>query len=157
MTLQAAQRPPTATMTERRRKKGPRAGRRIAAMALTAAVVVAGCGGGGSAQDQITSTVKDFYSGFVSGDGNKACDQLTSSTQQSLLRSAKGSSCSAAISRASKVLPDSVKKQAKNVDVTNIKVNGNSATATIKGGGQSGSVQLTKQGGKWKISNFPGG
>lgn len=144
----------TGAPADPRPRPGARARRATAATILVAALVGAGCGGG--AQDQISATVKDFYSGLLSNDGKKSCDQLDAKTQQAVQRSIRASSCGAAIGRLSKVLPSSLKDRIKKATVTNIKVNGDHATATVKGGGQSGSVALTKQGGDWKISNFPG-
>jgi Domain of unknown function (DUF4878) len=133
--------------------------RRATTLLATAAVAVAGCGGGGAADD-VQSAVKSYLNSFVDGDGAKACSLMTASTRKQFVKRTKPltktTDCAAAIeairTQAGQPAMDALKK----VKVSDVKVNGDSATVKLTSGKNSSTATLKKEGGGWKVSGAPG-
>jgi hypothetical protein len=111
--------------------------------------------------------LKDAAEATAKGDGDKACGHLTDEAQrQALLQlgSAGGpgtTSCSQLVGRAQFFLTPLDKERIKDLEATEISVNGTSASATLRGnaGEQPGQatvvpLNLAKIDGDWKISGF---
>ena len=130
-----------------------------AVMAATAALALASCGGGGqSDKEQVESTVRDYYTAFADGDGDKACDQLAEQTQQQFVKAAGAKSCADALQKAAQ-RPD-VRRftdRLRSAKVLSVEVKGDNATAKVQAIGTTTSVPLVKQGDSWKIEGQIGG
>jgi cyclophilin family peptidyl-prolyl cis-trans isomerase len=129
----------------------------FALLALSA--LVAGCGGGGgSDQDKITKVLQDYNAALADGDGAKACGLFTSEGQQKLAASlkeispqAQSNDCAQLVRDVSSTITDANKKRIKAIQIKNIKVKGDKATAL------SGVLTtLAKDGDDWKITDFQG-
>lgn len=114
------------------------------------AVPVAGCGGGD--KGDIQSVVDDFSSALLDTDGEKACDLLTDNAVKGLTGSDDRDGCVKAIDGAAKPTDDD-RKQLEDPEVTDLKVDGNTATAVIKteGDDDPSRTRFKKEGGDWKI------
>ena len=122
------------------------------------AIAVAGCGGGGQSDKQkIESTVHDYFTAFSSGDFAKACDALSESTREDLVKAARVKDCTTALSRgAAKADVKQFAQQLKNVQVESVQIHGNTATAKVKALGSTTSVPMTKEGSDWKVQGPAG-
>jgi hypothetical protein len=127
---------------------------RTALVALILTAVVAGCGGSSSSdEDQIKATTSDFVSAVKKKDWAGACDQLSKAAQDELMKQGaalKAKDCADTLTKAANLGGDDAFKGLA-TDVTNIKVNGNKATA--KNGKDD--ANFVKEGGEWKIDIGP--
>jgi hypothetical protein len=132
-----------------------------------AAAVLAGCGGGGANTDAdaIAQVTRNAAKAVADKDGDKACGYLTPEAQrQAELQVGFGQlgsvDCPTLVKRATAFLSPIDREQIKDLQPTNIQINGTSASTTMTtqtGSAQQGmSVQLnlTKVGSDWKISGF---
>jgi uncharacterized protein DUF4878 len=137
---------------------GSRPMRRATTILATAAIAVAGCGGGPA--DDVESAIKSYIGAFKDGDGEKACSLMTRSTRKQFVTRTKAltktTDCAAAIeairTQAGQPAMDALKK----VKVSDVKVNGNTATARLSTGKNSSTATLKKEDGAWKVSGAPG-
>lgn len=143
------------------------AGRALLGLTV-AALVAVGCGGGGtkSDPDAIASVLKHAAEAAAKGDGDAACANLTADAQRQVvfqLARAGGpgtTSCSQLVARAQFFLTPIDKQRIKNLEVADIRVNGNSASATLRGEGSAPGqpisipFNLAKVGSDWKVSGF---
>lgn len=125
------------------------------AAALVAAAVSACGGSSGSSQNSPSTAVKSYLTALATGDGARACGVLTTTMQNralSLARSQgiKASSCPALFSQLKGQTTAAQRRTLMNAKVGSVRVSGNTATVTLKGGTQP--ATLTKSGGKWLIS-----
>jgi hypothetical protein len=122
------------------------------------AVALAGCGGGGS--DDAKSAIKDYLNAFVSGDGAKACSLMTDQTRQQFVTQVKPitktTDCAKAITALRTAAGPTVMNALKKTEIKDVKVNGNTATATLKSGSSASTTRLQKEGGQWKVTGLPG-
>jgi hypothetical protein len=108
--------------------------------------LAAGCGdddggsdsGGGSDEDQITATID----AFAKGDSG-SCDALTDEAAQDLFGGRD--ECEDAASD---------ENDSADVDVADIQIDGDTATAKGTSGGDTANISLEKDGDEWKISAF---
>jgi peptidyl-prolyl cis-trans isomerase B (cyclophilin B) len=129
---------------------------RTLAALLALAAIAAGCGS--SDEDKVKSVLKDYNAALVDGDGKKACGLFTSDGQKKLAASLKAlaptaasSDCAQLVRDVSATITDDNGKRIKAIAIKNVKVKGNTASAT------SGvETQLAKDGGDWKITDFAG-
>ena len=129
-------------------RRGACAGALIAALAFGGL----GCGGGGDS-DKVKDTVKSFFSALADRDGNKACSLLS----KSLVASAQvgGGVCAKSVKAvAAQAVPDNKRGEARDIDVTDVKIKGSTATAFAKGKKGKRQVTLLKEGGKWKLATL---
>jgi hypothetical protein len=128
----------------------------VAAAALVAAFSLAACGGSSSSisadKNQITTAIQ---AATTSGDPG-ACTKYQ--TPRFTGQTNGGSTGQAAVKSCEQNAANSAASKA---DVSNVSVNGNSATATITLtgsalNGQTVDVGLVKQGGQWKLDDFKG-
>ena len=126
-----------------------------AALAAAAALALAGCGGSDSPSDEaaIKSVVRTYFTAFADGNGSEACDQLSVDTRGQIADAAKPKTCAAALTDASK-RPE-VKQYLddfRKVEVEEVTVAGNDASAKVKAIGETTTVPFIKVGGDWKIN-----
>lgn len=130
--------------------------------------MAAGCGGGGakSDPDAIAALLENVAEATANGDGDAACADLTDEAQrQAVMQLAPAggpgtTNCPQLVGRAQFFLTPIDKQRIKNLEAADIRVNGDSASATMRGEGSAPGQQisvplnLTKSGGDWKISGF---
>jgi hypothetical protein len=107
--------------------------------------------GGGDAE-AAEQTVRDYIDGIVSGDGGKVCDQFTSAGREEL---DEIGGCEELFDGLLTALSDEQKDEIRQAD-PEVEVNGDRATATvpsIEGDGEE-TINLSKEGGEWKISDI---
>lgn len=134
-----------------------------AAVAVVVAAALAGCGGGGQrvpSSDAASATVLGFAKAFGAGKGDQACALLTDDARAAFLKRVQAlvptKDCALAMNRVHDEAGDAVTQAFASATVTNVKVNGGAATATLTASGHSTSVGLAEQGGKWKLTGVPG-
>ena len=132
------------------------------------AAVLAGCGGSSAPKsdaDAVTKTVTDAAHAVADKDGDKACGYLTADAQRQAALQVGGGQlgsvdCPTLVKRATAFLSPLDRQQIKDLQPTNVVVNGSSASATLAtqtGSSQPGAsiqLNLTKVGNDWKISGF---
>lgn len=130
--------------------------RRLSAVTLTVLMcVLTACGGGGggdSDEDQIKSAVEQFATGVLDKDSGKACGVLTAKAVEEFSGDA-GGDCEKLLDLVSEAITEEDRKEFENPKVTEIKVDGDSATAKVDGD----ETRFTKDGGDWKIDGTPTG
>jgi hypothetical protein len=138
-------------------------GAREAAVGAAAALaVLGGCGGGGKVPDPdaARSAVSHFAKAFGGGDGKAACDLLTKAAQAAFVKRvqvlAATKDCPAAMAKVHAAAGADVNAALSAATVSNVKVAGATATATLTASGHSTSVNLAKQDGVWELTGVPG-
>ncbi len=118
--------------------KGP-----SAAALVGLALALAGCGSSGTSSPQKTLTT--FLHAAASGDGAKACAQLTVQAQSQIVR---GLSCAQGMKLASGLYGPIIKR----ITITDLKTQGNAASGiTMVNGKPMARFHMTKSGGRWMI------
>lgn len=126
------------------------------AVAVAAAVaLLAGCGGTSDSQ-QVNSAIRTYLAGIANRNGQQSCNQLTPAAAQGLLTSANqqdpnlgAKSCAEVLNALSRLITASEKQQLLDAKIRDIKIKGNSATATVQGGDRA--AELVKTNGHWLI------
>jgi hypothetical protein len=129
-----------------------RRGACAAALIASLAFGAVGCGGGGDS-GKVKDTVKSFFVALADRDGKKACSLLS----KALVASAQvgGNDCAKSVKAvAAQAVPDNKRSEAKNIQVTDVKIKGTTATAFAKGKRGKRQVTLVKEGGKWKLATL---
>lgn len=124
--------------------------RLLAIVLAVVATALAACGGE-SEEDKAKSTVEDYLKAVTDGDGGAACELVSARTKKRIERG--GRSCATTISSLNTGSGKAVLQQFKKAEVENVKVNGDTATATIKVAGLSQPARLRKEGGDWKLDS----
>src|SRR3954451_3622575 len=113
------------------------------------AAVLAGCGGGAakSDADAVSQVLKDAAHAVAHQDGDKACGYLTPDAQrQAELQVGAGvlgqTDCSTLVNRATAFLSPLDKTRIKNLQPTNVQVNGTAASARLAAEGMSIDLNL---------------
>jgi hypothetical protein len=132
--------------------------RRAAALFTAATLLLAGCGGG--SRDSPESTVRDYLNAFVTGDGAKACSLMTAKTRKQFVRGARRvtrtGDCATAVDRIRNRAAPGVLDALKKTKISDVKVTGDRATASLSSAAGSSVTQLQKVGSSWKITGAPG-
>jgi hypothetical protein len=132
--------------------------RRATTLLVCAGLALAGCGG--SESDDARSAVRSYLDAFVKGDGAKACSLMTAATRRQFVARTKAltktADCALAIEAIRTQAGDQSMAALKKLELTDVKVTGNTARVTLKSGGSSSTAELAKEGGGWKISGAPG-
>ena len=127
------------------------AGALIAGLAFGAV----GCGGGGGDSDNIKESIKAFFAGLGERDGKKVCSLLSNALVQAAQVS--GSDCAKSLKVvAAQAVPENKRNEVRNVQVSDVKVTGTTATALVKGTRGSKKMSLVKENGKWKLGSITG-
>jgi hypothetical protein len=104
--------------------------------------------------------VLGFAKAFGSGKADEACALLTGDARTAFLRRVQTlvptRECAVAMKRVHDEAGSNVTQAFATATVSNVKVNGGSATATLTAAGHSTSVGLAQQGGKWRLTGVPG-
>jgi spermidine/putrescine-binding protein len=134
---------------------------RATAILVAAALALAGCGGGSSgASDQVKSTVQSYIDAFVKGDGAKACSLMSDATRTQFVARVKlltkTSDCAKAIQTIRAAAGAATTDALSKVKLTDVKVNGSTATVKLSSGANASTAHLQKQGGSWKVAGVPG-
>jgi hypothetical protein len=128
------------------------------ALLLGAALSLSACGGGGGGDDssEVSDTITTYLSAIASGDGDEACEQLTSSEAAKVFQEAtsalpelRATGCADALTKLSESIGGE-RKVLESAEVTDVKIDGDTATAGVVGG--SATADLTKVDGTWLIS-----
>jgi len=115
---------------------------RLCMCLVLALALVTGCGGddddsGGSDEEQITAAINTFADG-----GSAACDVMTDEAVETLFGGR--SECEEAAGEG----------ESADVEVADVQVDGDTATAQGTSGGSTATINLEKDGDDWKISGF---
>jgi hypothetical protein len=128
----------------------------LAAVAL--AVVVAGCGGSTSDTAEVENTITTYLTGVAEGDGDGACSQLTGDENRKFWASEAEqlpelhlTGCADTVEKLSESIGASEKKMLEDAEVIDVKVEGDHATARLKGGDER-DIDLIEEEGDWLIS-----
>ena len=123
--------------------------------ALLLSLTVGACGAGRE-QSGVEHAVDDLYGAFSTRDAVKACKLLTPEGRRRVTGRAAGgapgttAACERALARAL-AGPGDRFAQAANVEVSDVKVSGNRASATVSLKGYETRVGLAKLGSAWKV------
>ena len=129
------------------------------ALALLAGVslAAAGCGGSDAKSDdeQIRDTVSAYASAFADGDGTKVCERLTERAQKEVIAQGKAlggnfTTCEQTIKQLTSVISGADKKALRDIKVTKITVDGDTATLQA-GAGNSATTRMRKVDGEWLV------
>jgi hypothetical protein len=132
------------------------------AVAIALVTLAAGCGGGDDTPDseQVTKAVADYAHAFGNGDGDKACALLTPGARDaftSRVSSLVGTrDCAEAMDKLQAVAGPNVTGPFQDATASEPKVEGDTATVTLKAGGASEQVKLEKRDGEWLLTRAPG-
>jgi hypothetical protein len=137
--------------------------RRAAVAGVVIVAALAGCGGGGQRvpdSDAASAAVLGFAKAFGAGKGDEACALLTDDARAVFLKRVQAlvptKDCAVAMSRVHDEAGDDVTQAFSTATVTNVKVNGGAASATLTASGHSTTVGLAEQDGEWKLTGVPG-
>ena len=130
------------------------------AAALIAAALVALPGCGESEEDKVADTIQSYLKAFTEGDGEKACGFLSEDTRRAFVAQVgtllRTNDCGRALEQVRKGVRRQALDALKEARVSNVKVDGERATATVEARGRSSRTELAKTEGDWKISDVPG-
>lgn len=135
---------------------------------MLALAALAGCGGGPKTDaDAVSQVLKSAAGAVADGNGDKACGYLTPQAQSQAAQQVgaggvlAGVDCPTMVKRATAFMAPLDRQQIKDLDPSNVVVNGTAASATMstaagtpQTGGISVQVNLTKVGSDWMISGF---
>jgi hypothetical protein len=126
--------------------------RTAVAAAAALAVALAGCGGGSGGQQEtdkkdVGQVLTDLQAASRSGDGARICNQIfTPKLANSVTRSSKSGSCATEVRR--NLFSRDAEISVENIDVRDAA----NANATVKeANGNTSTVFLVKQSGRWRI------
>ena len=132
--------------------------RRVAATLAIAALALAGCGQG--AEDQVASTVHGYLNAFVGGDGAKACSLMASATRRAFVTkirtTMRTSDCGIALDRIHNQTGARVLQALRNVKVSDVRIQGDHATAVLTTPSRTTFTDLQKEDGHWRVAAAPG-
>jgi len=124
---------------------------RIAALAA-AALLAGGCGSDEEDKKAVETTVRAYFNAFAAADGARACEELSTAARNRFTEASAAPDCPSAIRKAredprvKRYLPDLA-----SVEVESVRIEGEKATAEVRGLGASTAVPLVKEGDSWKI------
>ena len=131
----------------------------FAALAATA-LLASGCAGTQKnsatdftgAEKQVATAVEDLQSAGRKGDEAKICDDLLAAALVSQIKKASATTCATAVSKS---LDD---VDSYDIQVKNVKVTGNTATARVESkatdGNRADTLQLVREQNRWKLSSL---
>jgi hypothetical protein len=133
-------------------------GAAIASVAV--AVVLGGCGGGNDDAAAVKSTVRAYLDAFVKGDDARTCSLMTAKTRAEFVKGArplaKTDDCARATAAVRAAAGGKAIEALRSARISDVTVNGNSASAKLTASSGQSIATLTKEGGKWKVSSTLG-
>jgi ketosteroid isomerase-like protein len=115
----------------------------VAALGMVAA---SGCGG--SEQDAARDVVKEYADAIADGDEERVCDTLTEDSRKQFDRAG----CEKAYANFGAFLDREQKERLKELE-PEVKVDGASATTTIREEPLKGELRLKKEDGEWRVAS----
>ena len=125
---------------------------------LLLALAAGGCGGSHeSDRREVKKVVEGFYGALANKDAGKTCAAFSEKGKKEISQTAsqqgKKRSCSQVFTLIF-VTGTDLLKQAKDVKVTDVKLDGDQATAIVSLQGRKSKVGLVKENGDWKLSGL---
>jgi len=121
------------------------------------AVTLGACGGGGNDEDDVRKAVNGVYDALASKDAKKVCGSLSEQGREQIARttgrSGKRMSCESVFGLGFAFAGETF-KDAREAEVTDVEIDGDEATATVKFKGKTGDVSLVKENGDWKLDDL---
>jgi hypothetical protein len=132
--------------------------RPLTAVVVLAALAIGGCGGShASDREAVKKTVTGVYDALAEKDAKKVCDSISEQGKAKISdaasRGGKKQSCEQ-IFKIGLAFAGSQLSQAKDVQVTEVKLDGDQAKATVSLKNRKSEVGLVKEGGDWKLSGL---
>ena len=132
---------------------------RVAAVAALAALALGGCGGGDE-KDEVRSAIQAYLDSFVKGDAERTCSLMTAKTRREFVRGARSLTPTNDCATATIAVRDAAGRKAiealRDARISNVRIEGSSATARLRASSGESVATLTKEGGEWKVSSVPG-
>ena len=119
---------------------------------LVAALLLPAAGCGKSEEDKARATVEDYLEAISKGDGDKACDLVSSRTRKRI-ESSGTRTCPETFKSLNQGPGKAVLGAFKDAEVKDVKVNGDRATADIELRGLKRKTNLRKEDGDWKLDS----
>jgi len=110
---------------------------------------VAGCGA--SDEDEARAAVEKYVQALNEGDSEAACEQLTEGATQQI-EEQFDDDCAGALDQAIGAVGEAG-ASFEDLEVGDVNVEGETATATIEAPGGSTTTELTKEDGDWKLAS----
>jgi hypothetical protein len=131
--------------------------RPLAVLTLVGLLALAGCGSRASDKKEVEKTVKGVYDALADKNAKKVCDSISEKGKQQISSSAtqggKKQSCEQVFSIGLAFAGDQL-KDAKEVKITDVKVDGDKAKAAVSLKGRKSEIGLVKEDGDWKLSGL---
>jgi hypothetical protein len=116
-------------------------------------VILDGCGSAGVSQEAaVVQTAKTYLSDAANGNGQGACDQMTSSQQRNVVRNASATgaqTCAAVMTEVAARLTETDKSHIRGATISDVRIKGDAATAMIARGGIRQFVRINR---RWLLS-----
>lgn len=135
--------------------------RRGTAVAIAASLALASCGGGGHDETgEVRSTVRAYIDAFVRGDGAKTCALMTPKTRAEFVKGvrplARTDDCAKATVAVRAAAGPRAIAAMRGARISDVKVDGASATAKLSASSGQSIATLKKEGGRWRVSSTLG-
>jgi hypothetical protein len=130
--------------------------RPLALLALALVLGIAACGSDEADEREVRRTVEGLYDGIAAKDAKKVCSLLSKQGKEELTRDSRGdgeASCETVFGLSFTFGGQGI-EDAKNARVTDVRVDGDEAKATVEYGRQKGDVGLVEEDGEWKLSGL---
>ena len=123
---------------------------------MVLALALGACGSGD--EDEAKKTVNGVYDALAEKDAKKVCDSLSREGRRQVTRGGKtrGQSCEKLLALGFRFTGNAL-KQAKDAEVSKVKVDGDKAVATVKLRNRTSNVDLIKESGEWKLNDLQDG
>ena len=134
--------------------------RRAAVVAVAAALAIAGCGGGNDDAAHVRKAVQAYVDAFVRGDDARTCSLMTARTREQFVRGvrplAHTDDCATATRAVRAAAGAKAVDALRNARISDVKVDGDSASARLTASSGQSIATLRKEGGEWKVSSTLG-
>jgi len=132
--------------------------RSLTVAVAVAALALGACGSDNSDEKEVKQAVKGIYNALADKDAKEVCDSISEKGKeriesQSTTRGGKKQSCEKLFGLGLAFAGDAL-KEARNVDVTDVTVDGDQAKATVSLQNRKSEVGLVKENGDWKLSGL---
>ena len=131
-------------------------GKHLVAVMLVAGTITAGCGASKQDQQQVKATTKQAYAALSDRNAGRFCRLLTTKLRRTVSQRAtvqRGQSCTRVLGFVLNFGGRGA-RFAKDPQVSDVKIDGDSATVTVNQAGRKDGVGLAKENGAWRISAF---